>query len=217
MHSLEKMDDFFTARVDGYDEHMFTNVCGCRQAYRKMARLLPRSCRVLLDLGCGTGLELDEIWKIRPDIAIVGIDLTQAMLDKLREKHPDKQMTCICGDYFTEELGESRFDCAISFQTMHHFSHERKIGLYRKIHRSLKDNGSYIECDYMVESQEEEDFYFAENARIRAEQKIPSDAFYHYDIPCTVTNQINMLRTAGFPFVEKVFRLGNTTILVAGK
>ena len=217
MHPLEKMDDFFTARVNGYDEHMLTDVYGCSQAYRQMARLIPRSCRVLLDLGCGTGLELDEIWKRRPNIAVVGIDLTQAMLDKLKEKHPDKQTTLICGDYFTEDLGERRFDSAISFQTMHHFSHERKTELYRKIHRCLKDGGVYIECDYMVERQEEEDSHFAENARIREELKIPPDAFYHFDTPCTVINQVNMLRTAGFAFVDEVFRLGNTTILVAGK
>ena len=61
---MERMDDFFTARVDGYDEHMLTNVEGCKEAYVEMAKLLPQNCNTLLDLGCGTGLELDEIFKM---------------------------------------------------------------------------------------------------------------------------------------------------------
>jgi hypothetical protein len=69
----------------------------------------------------------------------------------------------------------------------------------------------------MVESQEEEDFYFAENTRIRNELGIPIDEFYHYDTPCTIFNQISMLKSAGFLNIVQVFRVENTTILVAHK
>lgn len=46
---------------------------------------------------------------------------------------------------------------------------------------------------------------------------IPEGEFYHYDTPCTVTNQIAMLKKGGFERVEMVFRIGNTTILAACK
>lgn len=214
---LERMNDFFTVRADGYDEHMLNNVEGCKEGYITMARLVPENTKKLLDLGCGTGLELDEIFKTYPHIAVTGIDLTRAMLDKLQEKHPDKNINLICGDYFEVDFGREKFDCAVSFQTMHHFSHEKKIGLYSKIFDSLHSGGKYIECDYMVETQTEEDFYFSENERLRKENNIPDGEFYHYDTPCTVDNQIKMLRKAGFSSVEKVFRAGNTTIIVSKK
>lgn len=182
-----------------------------------MAELVPEGTESLLDLGCGTGLELDEIFKKLPDASVTGIDLTQAMLDRLKEKHPYKSLNLICGDYFSVALGEGVYDCAVSFQTMHHFSHEKKTELYRKICKALKSYGVYIECDYMVEAQEEEDFWFAENERIRKEQNIPLDEFFHYDTPCTVDNQIQMLKDAGFSQAEKVFRIENTTIIVAKK
>lgn len=51
------MSDFFAARVDGYDEHMLNDVEGCKDAYIKLAELLPQDTVELLDLGCGTGLE----------------------------------------------------------------------------------------------------------------------------------------------------------------
>lgn len=214
---LERMDEFFASRTHMYDEHMLTEVEGCKEGYKKMASLVPSDCEKLLDLGCGTGLELDEIFRLLPRIKVTGIDLTEAMLKKLREKHPDKDMTLICGDYFKAPFGEGEFDCAVSFQTMHHFPKDKKLSLYKRLYDSLKDSGVYIECDYMVLTQEEEDHWFGENARLRKEQGITGDEFYHYDTPCSVDNQIALLKRAGFTSVEQVFRIENTVMLVAKK
>ncbi len=192
---MEKMDEFFAVRAEGYDEHMLNEVGGCRECYAKMAELVPVGTKNLLDLGCGTGLELKGIFERFPDVSVTGIDITKAMLDRLSEKYQGKNIILICGDYFTADLGRECFDTAISFQTMHHFSHEKKIGLYRKIRDSLKSGGVYIECDYMVETQAEEDKWYSENARIRKEQGISDDEFYHYDTPCTIENQIKNLLT----------------------
>ncbi len=217
--SIEKMDEFFTTRVEGYENQMLYNVEGCAEGYKKMAKLVNElstneQALKLLDLGCGTGLELDEIFKLLPETSVTGIDLTQAMLDKLHEKHGDKNLNLICGSYFDVDFGENCFDVAVSFQTMHHFSHEKKIELYKKINRALTVGGVYIECDYMVEAQAEEDLYFAENARLRAEIGVGEDEFYHYDTPCTIENQIKMFKKAGFSDVQQVYRMENTTIIV---
>jgi SAM-dependent methyltransferase len=214
---IEKMSDFFTDRVDGYDKHMLCEVEGCKEGYIKMAELLPQNTIKLLDLGCGTGLELDEIFKINPCLEVTGVDLTLAMLEKLRQKHYDKKLELINSSYFDYDFGICKYDTAISFQTMHHFSHEDKIKLYSKIFAALNEGGQYIECDYMVENQEEEDFYFSENKRIREEQGIPQGEFYHYDTPCTIDNQIHMFLKAGFKAAKMVWRIENTTIIVAHK
>lgn len=215
--AIEQMSDFFTARVEGYDDHMINTVEGCKEGYIKMAELLPKEANELLDLGCGTGLELDEIFKIKPNIKVTGIDLTQAMLDKLKQKHPNKNLKLINESYFDYDFGISKYDAAVSFQTLHHFSHEDKLKLYTKIFNALKPNGEYIECDYMVEIQEDEDFYYSENKRIREEQNILEDEFYHYDTPCTIDNQIKLLTKAGFKVVKMHWRMENTTIIVAKK
>ncbi len=214
---MERMEDFFAARVDEYEEHMLSGVEGCEQAYTLIPSLLPVSCSKLLDLGCGTGLELKQIFKIFPDLSVTGVDLTREMLNKLKHNFPDRNINLICKSYFDVDLKTEEYDCAISFQTMHHFNHEAKIGLYQKIFSALKDHGRYLECDYMVENQDEEDFYFAENKRIRKELNIPEGEYYHFDTPCTVANQISMLRQSGFNRVESVFRMGQTGILAAYK
>lgn len=214
---LEEMSKFFTARVKGYDEHMLRTVEGCREGYEAMARLLPEGTKTLLDLGCGTGLELDFIFSRLSGLAVTGIDLTRSMLDELRRKHPDKSLTLICGSYFDVDFGEAAFDAAVSFETMHHFTAEKKRGLYERVRRALNPGGIYIESDYMIEDDAEEAFYFAELERMRREQGISPDAFVHYDTPLTIAHQTATLLEAGFVSVEQKMRVENTTILVAHK
>ena len=213
---LEEMSEFFTARLSEYDEHMLSCVEGCREGYTEMAKLLPETAKTLLDLGCGTGLELYEIFKRIPHIEVTGIDLTDAMLQRLREKYPDKKLNLICGDYFKVPFGNG-FDCAVSFQTMHHFKKDKKAELYKKLYSALSESGVYIECDYMVTSQALEDLYFSEYDRLKKEQGLSGNEFYHYDTPCTVANQLALLEGAGFKDVKMTFRQENTTIIVGRK
>lgn len=214
---LEKMDEFFTARIKGYEEHMLKYVPGCKYGYVKMAELLPSDTSSILDLGCGTGLELDEIFKKNPNIKVTGIDLTKPMLDILKSKYPDKDMILINDSYFDYDFGTEAFDAAISFQTMHHFSHENKIRLYSKVFSALKKGGKYIECDYMVIEQQDEDFHFAESQKLRLKENIMNNELYHFDTPCTIDNQLKMLRIAGFDSASMAWRVENTTIIVADK
>lgn len=216
MDRLEKMADFFTARLAEYDEHMLSCVEGCREGYKEMARLVPENAKTLLDLGCGTGLELAEIFKRVPNIEVTGIDLTKAMLEKLKEKYEGKSLRLICGDYFAVPFGKG-FDCAVSFQTMHHFRKDKKLELYKKLYNALAQGGVYIECDYMVTSQALEDLYFSEYDRKKKEQGLADDEYFHYDTPCTVDNQLSLLRQAGFNNVKMTFRQENTTIIEGRK
>lgn len=217
MPLLEKMSDFFAARVQGYDEHMLQNVQGCREGYLEMAKQLPENTGSLLDLGCGTGLELDEIFKRFPSLRVTGIDLTEEMLAELRRKHPDKALTLRCEDYFAADLGKELFDATVSFESLHHFTKEMKRALYQKVFDALKPGGVYIECDYMARDDEEESALFAECARLRQEQALPDDNFYHFDTPCTVENQKKLLNEAGFAEVTELFRIGGTVMLIARK
>ena len=124
---LERMEDFFARRVEEYDEHMLQEVEGCEEGYRQMATLVPGNTLNLLDLGCGTGLELQAIWEKKPDIMVYAIDLCPQMLEKLKEKYADKNMTVVCGDYFRHPFGRNHFDVAVSFESFHHYT--AKFGL----------------------------------------------------------------------------------------
>ena len=213
---LEEMGSFFNARVEGYERHMLQDLDGARN-YIEIANLIPTTKGLkLLDLGCGTGLELDEIFKVNSAVQVTGIDLAEKLLEKLSKKHVARksQLNLVFADYFEYDFGKSVFDVALSVQTLHHFSYEEKSGLYKRIYDSLTQNGFYIESDYMAPTQEFEDFHFAENKRIRTEQGI-TEGYYHFDTPCTVENQIGMLKKAGFTLVEIISQHGNGITLIA--
>ena len=145
MVRLEKMDDFFAARVDGYDEHMKRNIEGASGFYAYTASLLPKAAGSrVLDLGCGTGLELEELFSVNPKAEVTGIDLSGEMLNALKAKFPDKQLTLVCASYFDAPFGENLYDAAVSVESLHHFSAEMKASLYRKLHTALKEGGVFV-------------------------------------------------------------------------
>ena len=215
---LEKMDDFFAARIEGYDQHMMSTIEGADSFYAYTASLLPaKSDAAILDLGCGTGLELEKYFEVNPGAAVTGIDLTEAMLKALREKFPDKKLSLICGSYFDEPFGEETFDAAVSVESLHHFTKEEKIPLYRKLKDALKDGGYFILTDYFSESEEQEEFFREELLRQRKEQNLAEDVFYHYDTPLTVEHEKEALIEAGFSLVEVMDRWDTTCTLKAIK
>lgn len=191
---LEEMADFFSARLGGYEEHMRH----WKKLYEWMGELVPDQTEKLLDLGCGTGLELDEIFWHHPDIEVTGVDLSSDMLAKLREKHPDKKLNLIVADYFQQPLGTACYDTAVSFETLHHFTAEKKLFLFRKLHQSLKPGGIYLEADYFADDNEWEEFLFAECDRRRKKWGISEDVFVHFDTPLTLEHELELLKEAGF-------------------
>ena len=91
---LETMGAFFDRRIGSYEEHMSP----WKRHYEWLAGLISPLTRTLLDIGCGTGLELDSIYKKIPELQVTGIDLSAEMLAVLRQKHPHKSLTLIQED-----------------------------------------------------------------------------------------------------------------------
>lgn len=191
---LETMSGFFDRRVDSYEDHMRP----WRAYYRWLGELIPAQAETLLDLGCGTGLELDEIFHLHPDIRVTGIDLAPGMLARLREKHPERKLTLTVGDYLTVPLAPCAFDVAVAFETLHHFPPETKLGLFRRIFAALRPGGMLLEGDYIAESDEMETYLFQELARRRARQHVPEGTFVHFDTPLTLAHELSLLSQAGF-------------------
>ncbi len=215
---LEKMDLFFEARLEGYDEHMLTEIEGAEEFYPFTAGCLPKEAGAkVLDLGCGTGLELEFYFRENPAAAVTGIDLSEGMLRALREKFPGQALTLIRGSYFALPLGEGCFDAAVSVESLHHFTREEKTGLYRKLFRALKSGGYFILTDYFAHEDAFEVFARQELLRLKREQGIADAEFYHYDTPLTLEHELQALRDAGFGAVTVLKNWGATYTLKAYK
>lgn len=213
---LEKMGAFFDARLDGYEEHQLTAIASAEEFYPFTADCLPQDPGTrILDLGCGTGLELRYYFARVPSAAVTGIDLAPGMLEALRKKYPDKALTLILGSYFDVPFAKNAFDAAVSVESLHHFTKEEKIPLYAKVHTALQSEGFFILTDYFALSREEEAFRREELRRLKKEQNLSDSEFYHYDTPLTVEHEKEALLAADFSSVEVLQSWGQTSALKA--
>lgn len=215
--TIERMDAFFNQRAETYDNHMLVEL-DLSEFYGAVADCFPeRSGEVsLLDLGCGTGLELSRLYEKMPGLCVTGVDLSREMLKVLKRNHPDRKLTLICGSYFDAELGEESHDFALSTYSLHHFSEDEKTALYARIRGALKDGGVYVEGDYTCKTPEEQRCYLEESARLRAEAGVSGGA-YHIDTPFTAETQLRLLKTAGFKNVRLVRAWESTSLITAEK
>jgi tRNA (cmo5U34)-methyltransferase len=227
MKQLEKMDEFFNVRFKSYDEVHTSGIDGGMESKNVIASLLSPFTESILDIGIGTGLELQAIFNRFPEMHITGIDIAANMLNNLKDKYKNEyesgQINLLHMSYLDYEYKEKTFDAVISVMTLHHYNHKVKTDIYRNIRSSLKDDGVYIESDYMISEllnenpQALENEYFGNLETLIREQGLDGNKEYHYDTPCTVPNQVKMLYHAGFSKVEIMHRFGNTTVLRCSK
>lgn len=70
----------------------------------------------------------------------------------------------------------------------------------------------YIENGYMLseheynEPQKQEDYLFSEYEKIKQNQHLANDTYYHFGTPCTVENQKKLLLSSGFLSVKEVWK-----------
>ncbi len=215
---IEEMGAFFDAKADGYDEHIRGYVfdeATFAQFYQAVASPIRETDAPLriLDLGCGTGLELEALFQRVPNAAITGVDLAQNMLDLLRQKYSDRvdQITLVADSYFSIPFRQQTYDYVVSVLSNHHFFQETKLALYRKIHAALKPGGKYIEGDSVTRADTEAEFIQEYHQSI-ADIPQARDGEYHIDIPFSIETQKSLLLEAGFKDFELLWELDSTAV-----
>jgi len=224
LYKPEPMGDFFNKRADGYNKHMLSESGSSVEDYKKLGSHFPQTNEKvqILDIGCGTGIELDYIWEQAPNAHITCVDMSQRMLELLLKNHPEsRDKICIIkASYADWEYPAEAFNMVVSSMTLHHLWQNEKTIVYRKILCTLKPGGSYIESDFIVNA------VLSEQYRRRYEiitsvlpEKVKAGE-YHIDIPFTVEVQRTLLLDAGFQTVEILddnINNGNGAILKATK
>lgn len=215
---LEKMGEFFNKRLEGYEKHQLNSIAGAPEFYPFIASLLPmQNEAVILDLGCGTGLELEYYFKLNPTARITGIDLAEDMLIVLKEKFYDMSITIIQGSYFDIPFEKNCYNAIVSVESLHHFTKDKKVFLCKKVHQALVADGYFILTDYFSQTEDEEIYFRQELLRLKAEQGISDNEFYHYDTPLTIEHEIQALQEAGFSNIEILAQWGATCTIKATK
>ena len=186
----ERVREFFNGKIDSYDDvhaqYMDTKA--------ELGDNLDKDAKNILDLGGGTGLELIHLFELYPDAHVTVIDITENMVEKLKTRDFADRVTAICGDFFEVDFGKD-YDAVISTSALHHFKKEEKVILYKKIYDCLKENGQFLNSDFIAEDEEfeKEQLYELDNE---------FDKYKHIDIPMTIEHELEVLKEVGFKDIE---------------
>jgi tRNA (cmo5U34)-methyltransferase len=136
--------------------------------------------RRVLELGTGTGETALRVRAGQPEAEWVGIDSSEAMLARARERLPDADLRL---QRLEEELPAGPFDLVVSALAVHHLTPAEKRDLFARIAAVLRPGGRFVLADVIVPDDS-------------ADAVVPIEA--DYDLPDRLDDQLEWLREAGF-------------------
>ncbi|HEV2472826.1 MAG TPA: class I SAM-dependent methyltransferase [Chthonomonadales bacterium] len=169
--------------------------------------------RSVVDIGCGAGNYTLKLLELLPDLDVTLLDLSRPMLDRAVERVSAVTrgvVTTVQGDIRETELGEDRFDIAITGAALHHLrSEEEWRFVFAKIYRSLRAGGGFWLADYIEQSiPQVQSLMWRRWGEYLTSLKDEAyrDHVYGYvmkeDTPRDLLFQADMLRGAGFGSVD---------------
>jgi tRNA (cmo5U34)-methyltransferase len=156
--------------IPGYDD--------LQEAVAAATRDIRAAC--VLELGIGTGETALLVRAVHPEAHWVGIDSSEAMLARARERLPDAELRL---QQVEDELPDGPFDLVVSALAVHHLDGAGKQGLFSRVARALGPGGRFVLGDVVVPPLGQEGPIYID---------------WVMDTPDTVEDQLAWLRSAGF-------------------
>ena len=101
----------------------------------------------ILDLGAGTGLLSQYLFKYFPSSQYTLIDVSGKMLDIAKKRFKNLSNIIYLEKDYYNNFPKGKFDLIASALSIHHLKNEEKDKLYRKIFNSLNKNGFFLNID----------------------------------------------------------------------
>lgn len=214
-------DDMLQRSVPFYGE--FQRLC-C-----ELAADFARPGTKLYDLGCSTGTTLRMLHeRLDPGVSFVGVDASDAMLDKAREKLRDvadgRQLSLVRAD-LNEPLEIPECSVVTMLLTLQFVRPENRGRLLSDIHQSLSEGGCLLLIEKVVSPHEELNRLFIEHYHELKRRKGYSlleiaqkrEALENFLIPRRHEENVGVLREAGFRHVDTFFKWYNFCGVIAVK
>jgi len=144
-----KWKEFFRLEADQYDDEPFTKATEAEVAFLIELLQLPKGAAIL-DVGCGTGRH--SVALARHGFAVTGIDLSEDMLEKARERAAaaDEQVTFVQSDAAKFD-SEPVFDAAIGLCEgalgllgQGDDPIDRELAVLRNVYAALNPGGRFV-------------------------------------------------------------------------
>jgi tRNA (cmo5U34)-methyltransferase len=177
----------------------------------------------ILDLGCGAGNFTLKLLEIITDLDCTLIDLSQPMLEKAKERISEVskgKITPFQTDFLSMGLPNEAFDIVVTGAAMHHLrTDEEWETVFSKIYKSLKKGGCFwisdlIKHDHPAIDQLMWKRYanYLQNLGGADYQKNVFDYVTKEDTPRSVMYQLDVLKKAGFVYVDVLHKNSNFSV-----
>lgn len=104
---------------------------------------------VILDLGCGRGRQAIQLAKkVGKNGKVVGLDLTEAMIEKARAVNPYQNVSFVQGDIEDIPFHDQTFNLVYSNCVINHSIRKKQV--FSEIFRVLKKGGMFLIGDVMA-------------------------------------------------------------------
>ena len=171
------------------------------------------AARDVLDIGCGAGNYTLKLLQRLPNINVLLVDLSAAMLARARERlagASSRAVETMQGDIREVELGKEKFDVIMAAAVFHHLRAEKEwMQVFRKCYTALRPGGSLWISDLIDHSLPGvqsimRNRYGDYLSGLKGAQY--RDHVFSYieqeDSPRSLVFQLDLLRGAGFRHVE---------------
>jgi tRNA (cmo5U34)-methyltransferase len=205
--NLQRVKDHFEEDASDYDNHITHFVPYYSEQNEVIMDLLPFEGTVRvrgLDLGAGTGVLAEGILRRYPLAEVTVFDLAENMLDAARERLTkfENRVNFLKGDFSKNDFGIG-YDLILSGLSIHHLGNPQKQDLYRKIYLALNPGGIFLNRDVIRGATDRLDEIYIRLWReyIRSMGEDDAACMERYlaeDVPASVEDQLEWLRSAGF-------------------
>lgn len=174
----------------------------------------------ILDLGAGTGLLTKWTKKKYPDANYTLVDISDEMLKVARERFKGTENIEFKVEDYRNGISGGKYEAVISALSIHHLNSGEKKKLYKNIYESLEDGGVFVNADQVKgEDFDSENIVkgyqlsYIENCSLSREEKDKTYDRIKLDKMDTMSDQIEMLREAGFKSVDIYYKYYNYIVL----
>lgn len=189
-----------------------------------IAKSLERVPEKIVDLGAGTGLLTAAWFKYFPNAKYTLVDIAEEMLNVAKKRFDGiKNVNYEIRDY-AKNFQDEKADLVISALSIHHLEDTDKQCLFKSVYENLNAGGVFANYDQFRAENAEMDAKIERYWIEEIKSSGISDKEYEkwqerkkLDRECSVAEEIQWLKTAGFSSVECVYLNRKFAVIMAKK
>ena len=197
--------------------------------YHSLQTLIARICvhlhrknYAIYDLGCSTGQTLFTISKLCPDAQLIGVDSSADMIRKAQQKCSGLDNISLITDDICNVPIENA-DTILLPYSLQFVPTKKRLPLLQRIFNALPPHGTLLLSEKILSPNHPElfsslhtDYKLAQDySALEIRQK--RDALENVLIPKTLSENINLLSSAGFTQIETIFQYVNFVTILGRK